>query len=133
MPAKIGFVEIPAREPKRLSRFLRRVFGWAVEAREWSGGSYLIVSDAIGDAGCGIFEAEPAELSAPMPVVHVDSSELGPCLDRVGEAGGRVIEAPRRIDDYGTFARFEDSEGNVWGVWAASARESVDERDQGAT
>ena len=43
---------------------------------------------------------------------------MSSCLQRVVEAGGEVVAPPHPVDDLGSFARFEDSEGNLWGLWA---------------
>ena len=124
MRASISYLDIPARDAVRAAAFFRSVFGWVPRRREWSEGMYFALDGATTDVRCGLVEAGVARIDAPLPVVHVEIGDLEACLARVEAAGGKIIEAPRRIDTAGVFARFEDSEGNVWGVWAPGPTES---------
>ena len=117
-PPKIGYLEIPAVDPDRAAKFFLSVFGWPARRRSWLGGVYFSLSDAGGVVGCGVVDAAAVGLPAPTPVVHVGSADLDPCLERVTVAGGEVIGPARQIDEHGRFARFKDSEGNLWGLWA---------------
>jgi predicted enzyme related to lactoylglutathione lyase len=117
-PPRIGYFEIPAVEPERAAEFFLNVFGWRARRRSWSGGVYLSFPEARGEVGCGVVGGAAAGLTAPTPVVHVEETDLDRYLERVTGAGGEVIEAARQIDEHGRFARFKDSEGNLWGLWA---------------
>lgn len=120
MRASIGSVDIPVRDAVRAARFFQSVFAWAPRRREWSGGTYFTLDGAAAEVRVGLVEAGATRIDAPLPVVHVEVGEVEEYLARVEAAGGRIIEAPRHVDSAGVFARFEDSEGNVWGVWAGT-------------
>ena len=124
MSAKIGYLEIPVIDPVRAAKFFENVFGWSAHRSDWSGGSHVVLEEAAGDMGCGLAEASAGGLDSPTPVVHLDRAEMQPCLERVVEAGGEVIQEPQPVDHLGSFARFRDSEGNTWGLWAAAGSTS---------
>ena len=68
----------------------------------------------------GLYEGDPGVLDRATPVVRLTGETLEACLARVTSAGGRVVLEPKPIGDTGRFARFEDPEGNPWGLWERS-------------
>ena len=102
-------------DPDRASTFFEQAFGWSATPRSWSGGVHLPLQGAAGEVGCALTETG---FAGPLPVVHVDRDEMHACLLRIVEAGGEVVEPQHAVDDLGSFARFRDSEGNLWGLWA---------------
>lgn len=117
-PPKIEYFEIPAADPERAAAFYLDVFGWRARRRSWTGGVYLSLPEAGGEVGCGVVGGAATGLTAPTAVVHVADEDLDGYLERVSRAGGEVIDLARQIDELGRFARFKDSEGNLWGLWA---------------
>jgi predicted enzyme related to lactoylglutathione lyase len=79
-----------------------------------------------GGAAAGI--ATPGTLGAtqPLPVIHVENEPLEAVLERVAAAGGKIDLAPRKVSGYGTFARFRDPDGNLFGLWRPASCEISD-------
>lgn len=120
MSPKIGYLELPVTDPHRAAEFFGTVFGWQPVFRNWSEGTHVVLEGAGGEIGCALAPTGGAGIDAPTPVVHVRLSELDGFLMKVGRAGGEVVAQARRVDDLGSFARFRDTEGNLWGLWAAA-------------
>ena len=105
MKAFLGQVEIPARDPAKLGRFLGAVFGWRIEEVAWEGAPYFRLRGPAGEDGAtaalggGLLDAAGACFRHPLPVVHLEDESLDDCLDRVEAAGGEIVERPRPIGE----------------------------------
>jgi predicted enzyme related to lactoylglutathione lyase len=51
----------------------------------------------------------------PMIVVNVNS--VDDALDKIQKAGGKVVLPKQKVGDFGYYARFSDTEGNIVGLW----------------
>ena len=133
MRASLDHFEIPVADSRLLAAFLKQVFDWVVEeageesAEAPAGGRYCRLGppslgpDEAGSAvRVGLFEGPAEVLDRAVPVVRLTGETLECCLERVASAGGRVTLQPKRIGRSGCFARFEDPEGNHWGLWEPS-------------
>ncbi len=112
MPRVVHF-EIAADEPERASRFYERVFGWKV--KRWEGPiPYWLVSTGEGP---GIDGALVPREGALAPVVNtIDVPSVDAYVQKVKDAGGRVIAGKEAIPGVGWFAACADTEGNPFGV-----------------
>ena len=117
--------EIPAEDMGRAEGFYRQVFGWGVIPMPATDVPYTMVTTTeIGDdmrpreAGAingGIMARNPL-VSSPVLVISV--ADIEGHLAKVREAGGTpAFEEPLRIGDMGLYALFQDTEGNVLGLW----------------
>ncbi|HEX2254305.1 MAG TPA: VOC family protein [Thermoanaerobaculia bacterium] len=117
----LGRLEIPAADPVRAGRFFARVFGWRTRAVDSPGAPYLDLHDGRSGerTGAAAGLATPGTLGTaqPLPVIHIENEPLVGVLERIAEAGGTIDLAPRKIAGHGTFARFRDPEGNLFGLW----------------
>lgn len=140
MPATLDHFEIPAADVERLSAFLAEVFGWPAEKS--SGDSdhptsadptaerYVRLRASEGEPGgavlrVGLYQGPREVLDRALPVVRVTDEILESCLERVTAAGGRVLLEPKSFGDGSRFARFEDPEGNPWGLWQSPGDSGV--------
>lgn len=124
MRATLDHFEMPVADAERLAAFLEAVFGWQ---RESSSPGYLRLAAAEAARGAteppmrvGLYEGPAATLDRAMPVVRLAGETLELCLARAREHGGQVLCAPQPVGASGRFARFEDPEGNPWGIWEPS-------------
>jgi len=125
--ATVSRFEIPARDPERVARFYREVFGWEIEALPWDGPAYFRVRAAVADPGAepregidgGVTEAAAGEPEHPLLVVHIAGATVEECLARIVAAGGAVDLPAAAVGTMGRFARFRDPEGNRLGLWQA--------------
>ena len=117
MRATVSHFEIPARDLERAARFYREVFGWRIEPLPWEGHPYFKIRDAGSEGiGGGLLPAA-ATTDHPLLVIHLSGITLEECLARVAAAGGAIDKAAEAVGTMGRFARFQDSEGNVLGLW----------------
>ena len=110
-PGGISYVEIPCSDPSRAADFYEAVFGWKIRR----GSAEPAFSDATGHV-IGHFLALDAATGRPgiLPYIYVD--DLDETLRALADNGGEIVTKPR---PEGTLrvATFQDSEGNVLGVW----------------
>lgn len=109
----ITWFEIPVLNLDRATAFYNHIYGIELEKTEMNDYSMAIfpVTTGIGGAlvqGQGCIPSETGSL------VYLNGGKnLQPILDRVEEAGGRIIMPKTKInDEAGHFALFIDSEGN---------------------
>jgi predicted enzyme related to lactoylglutathione lyase len=108
------YVELPARSIERATEFYADVFGWRFESPPPEHGrTDVVYLEARPEVGI-CTGAAPASGSGIRPAVAVKS--IDDTLDRVGRAGGRVVEPKADVGD-GYTAAFEDCEGNHIGLW----------------
>lgn len=109
----ITWFEIPVLNMERATNFYNHIYGIKMETTEMKDYAMAIfpVTTGIGGAlvmGQGCLPSETGSL------IYLNGGKnLQPILDKVEEAGGRIIMPKTKInDDAGYFALFIDSEGN---------------------
>ncbi|MFP4591104.1 MAG: VOC family protein [Halobacteriales archaeon] len=120
--------ELPADDRARATDFYTSAFGWTVEEVPVGDDVYLTVdaggaagqpeTDAAGGINGAIIERD-GPLTAPIITVEVDSIDAH--LERIEAAGGTVLVPKGEVPDMGFYAYFEDTEGNVVGLWETLA------------
>lgn len=109
----ITWFEIPVLNMERATNFYNHIYCIKMKTNEMNDYSMAIfpVTTGIGGAlvmGQGCIPSETGSL-----VYLNGGKDLQPILDKVEEAGGRIIMPKTKInDDAGFFALFIDSEGN---------------------
>jgi predicted enzyme related to lactoylglutathione lyase len=51
------------------------------------------------------------------PVITINVEDIDASLDKIVEAGGKVVQKKTAVGDMGHSAYFKDSEGNIMGLW----------------
>lgn len=112
--------EMPAEDRKRMAQFYTKAFGWQTEMLGPEMNDYVVVTTtesddngpkAPGAINGGFFpkkEAWPAQY--PSVVIAVDDIEVA--MDKVSDAGGKVLGEPMEIPGIGQYVSFSDTEGN---------------------
>ena len=109
----ITWFEIPVLNMERATNFYNHIYGIKMKTNEMNDYSMAIfpVTTGIGGAlvmGQGCIPSETGSL-----VYLNGGKDLQPILDKVEDAGGRIIMPKTKInEDAGFFALFIDSEGN---------------------
>jgi len=103
--------EIGGKNGERLSTFYSHLFGWHSSPAE---AGYWLVPPQVGGIGGGIMSVEGDV--PPHVTLYVSVEDLAATLDRAVELGGRIVRTPTPIPGVGSFALFEDPEGNVIGL-----------------
>ncbi len=107
--------EIGGRDGKALATFYGRLFGWQPQP---AGPDYWLVPPEGGGIGGGLMQTRPG-----MPsyiTVYVQVEDLHAALDRAAALGARRLVEPTLIEGVGSFALFQDPEGNVVGLLATN-------------
>lgn len=121
---KVVHFEIPAHDLDRAQGFYQELFGWKITKIPMADSEYYMVSTVETDAngqptqpgainGGMVSKTETA--SAPIIVINVSS--IDECLTKVKEKNGKVVAEKQEVGDMGYYARVEDTEGNVIGLW----------------
>jgi predicted enzyme related to lactoylglutathione lyase len=115
--------EIPAKDVKRASGFYSKAFGWNLN--QFPGFEYWSVittdSDQNGrpkspgsiNGGMG----ERGVMAPKAVTVTVSVADIDATLAKVKKLGGSPVGKKMPVGDMGWSAYFEDTEGNVVGLW----------------
>lgn len=109
---KICYIELPATDIARSSKFYQQVFGWNVRKR---GDGSIAFDDAVGEvSGTWVLGRAPAEKPGLLFYIMVDS--VAATVDSVVAHGGEIVQ-PIGADAPEITARFRDPGGNVIGLY----------------
>ena len=112
--------EMPAEDRNRMAAFYQKAFGWKVQMLGPEMGDYVLVTTAESDvkpgapAGAingGFFPKKP-DWPAQYPSVVIAVDDIKSAMQRVGDAGGKVLGEPMQIPSVGQYVAFLDTEGN---------------------
>ena len=115
--------EIPAKDPKRAAAFYTKAFGWNITQfpnfEYWSLGTTM--SDKNGrptspgaiNGGMG----KKGEMAPDNVTVTIQVTDIDKALTDVKKLGGKQSGKKMPVGDMGWSAYFEDTEGNVIGLW----------------
>jgi hypothetical protein len=119
--------EIPADDMKRAEKFYADAFGWTSMAPEGMEGEYEMAMTAEsgedhmplerGRIHGAFYNREEPDVGT-LITVEVDS--IDDALARIEEAGGEVSMPKNTVGEWGFYARFRDSEGNLVGLWESA-------------
>jgi hypothetical protein len=108
--------ELWSKDPERTSDFYVRVFGWSVKSMPgmdyWqaeTGGNGGINGGIMKPKGDGPW---PGNMS-----LYIDVPQLEPALEKVKQAGGKVVVEKVEVPGMGRYALFSDVDGRVMGLW----------------
>jgi uncharacterized protein len=115
--------EIPAKDPKRASAFYTKAFGWNVSQfpnfEYWS----LITTESEKDGrpkspgaingGMG----KKGEMAPNNVTVTISVPDIDAALKNISKLGGKESGKKMPVGDMGWSAYFEDTEGNIIGLW----------------
>ncbi|MEE6282016.1 VOC family protein [Georgenia sunbinii] len=122
MTGRVVHFEIPFDDKDRAKRFYSDVFHWQLD--EMPGFDYVGISS--GPAGDDGMPSEPGYIGGGMTsregtntgtVITLESTDIDADLARVEAHGGAVLSGKTPIGEMGFAAYFNDSEGNVVGLW----------------
>ncbi len=113
--------EMPYEDKKRMAEFYAKSFGWTSQMLGSEFGNYVVVmtSEAEEDGrpknkgviNGGFYEKPKDELGqCPSVVISVD--DVSEAIEKIKLAGGKMLGEPMEIPGVGTYASFQDTEGN---------------------
>jgi hypothetical protein len=122
MSGKVVHFEVPYDDGDRARSFYADVFGWQIHSMPEM--QYDMVSTGpVTDQG---MPSEPGYVGGGMtqrsdivsrPVITIEVDDVNDTLARVRSSGGSAVGEPIPVGDMGVAAYFQDSEGNLMGIW----------------
>jgi len=121
MPGRVVHFEIPHDDGDRARGFYEKAFGWQLQHMPEM--QYTIVmTGPSGDQGPseagfingGLMQRQ-GDYQVPNIVIDVDNIE--DALKAVSDAGGKPVQERMEVGDMGFAAYFNDTEGNLIGLW----------------
>lgn len=119
---KVVHFEIPADDMERAQKFYEAVFGWKIDlVPEFK---YAMVATVERDPNTQM-PKEPGAINGGImqrnqiknPVVTISVKDISAAQKHVEKAGGKVVMPAFKVGDIGLSAYFQDTEGNVMGLW----------------
>ncbi len=121
--------EMPAKDRKRMSSFYNSAFGWETNQLGEEMGNYVLVTTAETDSD-GMLK-KPGAINGGFYEPKDDGNEYHPSLvigvediddamDKIIDAGGKILNDKMDIPGYGVYVSFLDTEGNRLSVMQPS-------------
>jgi uncharacterized protein len=113
--------EMPAEDQKRVAAFYTQVFGWRTQLLGPQMGDYVLAATTESDpqgrpkkpgAINGGFFPKSEDKPAQYPSVVIAVDDIQEHMQKVTEAGGKVLGDPVEIPGVGWYVAFCDTEGN---------------------
>lgn len=106
------WIELPAVDLARAKTFYGAVFGHEPTAVMPEDSRAISVISGQPTVSLTQTDGFVPTVQGSLPYFHVDGT-MTEALERVSQAGGRVLEAAAARGDHGTFAQIADTEGNA--------------------
>jgi predicted enzyme related to lactoylglutathione lyase len=114
---KICYIEMPATDIARSSKFYEKVFGWNIRKR---GDGSVAFDDTVGEVSGSFVLGRPPSSGKPGLLIYVMVDSVAATLDVIVAGGGKVVQ-PIGVDAPEITARFSDPAGNVLGLYQEPA------------
>jgi len=127
--SKVVHFELPVDDLERAKEFYGSTIGWQLQTMPMGESDYTIVMTTPVDEKTQM-PTEPGAINGGMmirsattsaPVITIAVEAIDDSLKQIEAAGGNVVQARTPIPGMGAFAYFEDTEGNVMGLWENDA------------
>ncbi len=119
---KVVHFEIPADSTGRAKKFYQAAFGWQIESMPEF--DYHILRTVEVDKKKmpkekGAINGGMMARQSPIknPVITIGVANMDKAVEKVKKAGGKIIREKKPVGEMGFAAYFEDTEGNVLGLW----------------
>ena len=118
---KVVHFEIPAEDMARAEQFYKSIFHWKINLiPEFN---YAIIHTVETDEKQ--MPRVPGAINGGMmkrgliknPIITINVKNIDDSLTQIEEAGGKVIAQKQAVGEMGFSAYFEDTEGNILGLW----------------
>ncbi|MFC1871105.1 VOC family protein [Chloroflexota bacterium] len=112
--ARVIHFEINADSPERAAEFYRQAFGWKIE--KWAGPvDYWLIT--TGDDSEPVINGVIKHRSENLTTVNtIGVPSVDEFLQKVTQAGGKVVQPRMTIPGIGYHAYCQDAEGNIFGI-----------------
>ncbi len=107
--------EFWSRDPQKISVFYEKIFDWKTQFIPEIQ-YHLVSTGGHGGIDGGIMTPKPGPWPGNM-AMYIDVDNLETYVNKIKEAGGKIIVDKQTIPGVGFFALFEDPDGRVLGIW----------------
>ena len=122
--------EIPSDDRDRATSFYASVFEWDIEETPFEDDVYTSVITSPIDENYmhterGAINGAIIERNGPptAPIITIEVPSIDVHVDNIEEAGGSIVVPKGEVPEMGYYAYFEDTEGNVIGLWESMGGE----------
>jgi uncharacterized protein len=122
MGARVVHFEVPFDDADRARGFYRDVFDWQIQAMPDMGYN-LVSTGPVSDEGMptepGYIGGGMMERQSPVatPVITLQVDDIDASIVAIEKHGGTAVGDKMPVGDMGFAAYFNDSEGNLMGLW----------------
>jgi predicted enzyme related to lactoylglutathione lyase len=129
---------MPAEDRNRMAGFYAKAFGWKTNMMGDDMGNYTLVTTTESDengrpkkpgAINGGFYPKNSEGPAQYPSLVVAVDDINDAMNKITEAGGKVLGEPMEIPGYGMYVSFYDTEGNRVSIMAPFMDENENKKE----
>jgi len=118
--------EIFAKDPKRASAFYQKAFGWQISQfpnfEYWNLGTTMSDKDgrptSPGSINGGM--GKKGQMPANDVTVTIGVADIDASMANIKKLGGKPLGKKMPVGDMGFSAYFQDTEGNVVGLWQSA-------------
>lgn len=120
--------EIPINSPEEAKKFYSDTFGWNIQ--QWGDKDYWMASTTEVDEQTRM-PKKPGMINGGMmkregdfqhPILTISVDDIEATLAKIEAAGGKTIKGKDAVGDMGWTAYFEDTQGNMMGLWQNNAQ-----------
>ena len=120
---KVVWFEIPFDESERAQKFYKDVFDW--EITHFPDMDYYAAITTDTDPKT-MEPKEPGAINGGLlkrdstgkhPVILIEVPSIDEHLKKINENGGKTVLSKTKVGNFGLYARIEDTEGNIIGIW----------------
>jgi hypothetical protein len=123
---RVVHFELPADDLDRAKAFYAEAFGWTLTPNPGQN-SAVANTTPTNDYGVptepGAINGGIAARATPIttPVITLDVPDIDEAFERIEKLGGKRVRERTPVGDFGFVAYFNDTEGNVVGLWQYAA------------
>ncbi len=124
---KVVHFEVPADNLDRAKQFYSTVFGWDISAWPMPDGGVYTGATTVATDETTMMPKEPGAINGalversattnPTPIITLEVESIEAHWPTIEAAGGKKVSERTEIPGMGAYAYFQDSEGNVVGLW----------------
>lgn len=124
MKNPITYFEIPADNPERAKKFYEKIFDWKIEKYDKDGEYWFVMTTEVGEDEWT--PKEPGEINGGLVkrekpsepfLTYVTVDSIDKTKGLIEKNGGKMIEPKTAMGEWGWWATFKDTEGNVIGLF----------------
>jgi predicted enzyme related to lactoylglutathione lyase len=124
MKNPVTYFEITADNVERAKKFYENIFDWKIERYDKNGEYWSITTTEVGEDDWT--PKEPGEINGGLvkreksnePVLdYITVDSIDETIKKIEKNGGTIIEPKTKMGEWGWWATFKDTEGNMLGLY----------------